>query len=156
MQEAPTSCESNPSLEELLEFERLLFELSVRFANVPADRVVAAIESALIQLVRFLGFDRSAFWEFIDEKQQHFLCTVAVEGVERLGAAQSPPTWLGSPRSFVRAAPSLFARTKISRPKQRPQRNIIAALAFAPFLSSLCPLTAASSQQSALGRSLHA
>ena len=61
MQQAPTRCESNPSLEELLEFERLLFELSVRFANVPADRVVAAIESALMQLVRFLGFDRSAF-----------------------------------------------------------------------------------------------
>ena len=80
MQEAPTSCESNPSLEELLEFERLLFELSVRFANVPADRVVAAIESALIQLVRFLGFDRSAFWEFVDEEQQYFLCSVAVEG----------------------------------------------------------------------------
>ena len=36
----------------------------------------------LVQLVRFLGFDRSAFWEFIDEEQQHFLCSVAVEGVE--------------------------------------------------------------------------
>jgi hypothetical protein len=47
----------------------------------------------------------------------------------------------------VRAAPSLFARTKISRPKQQPQRNIIAALAFAPFLSSLCPLMAASPRQ---------
>ena len=35
MQQAPTSCESNPSLEELLEFERLLSDLSVRFANVP-------------------------------------------------------------------------------------------------------------------------
>ena len=52
----------------------------------------------------------------------------------------------------MRAAPSLFARTKISRPKQQPQRNIIAALAFAPFLSSLCPLMAASPRQSALGR----
>ena len=82
MQDAPTSCESNPPLDELLEFERLLFELSVRFANVPADRVVAAIESALMQLVRFLGFDRSAFWEFIDQEQQHFLCSVAIEGVE--------------------------------------------------------------------------
>ena len=82
MQQAPTSGVSNPSLEELLEFERLLSELSVRFANVPGDQVVAAIESALTQLVRFLGFDRSAFWEFINEEQQHFLCSVAVEGVE--------------------------------------------------------------------------
>jgi PAS domain S-box-containing protein len=73
---------SHPSIEEFLEFERLLFELSVRFANIPTDRVVAEIETGLVQLVKFLGFDRSAFWEFIDEKQQHFLCTVAVEGVE--------------------------------------------------------------------------
>jgi len=82
MQEAPTSRAANPSIEELLEFERLLFELSVRFANVSADQVVAVIESALLQLVSFLDFDRSAFWEFVDEEQQHFLCSVAVEGVE--------------------------------------------------------------------------
>ena len=82
MQEAPTNRAANPSIEELLEFERLLFELSVRFANVSADQVVAVIESALLQLVSFLDFDRSAFWEFVDEEQQHFLCSVAVEGVE--------------------------------------------------------------------------
>ena len=54
----------------------------MRFANVPVDQVVAVIESALLQLVSFLDFDRSAFWEFVDEEQQHFLCSVAVEGVE--------------------------------------------------------------------------
>ena len=73
---------ANAFIEELLEFERLLFELSVRFANVSAENVVASIEGALVELVRFLGFDRSAFWEFINEEQQHFLCSVAVEGVE--------------------------------------------------------------------------
>ena len=82
MQGAPPNRAANPSIEELLEFERLLFELSVRFANVPVDQVVAVIESALLQLVSFLDFDRSAFWEFVDEEQQHFLCSVAVEGVE--------------------------------------------------------------------------
>ena len=80
--QAPPNRAANPSIEELLEFERLLFELSVRFANVPVDQVVAVIESALLQLVSFLDFDRSAFWEFVDEEQQHFLCSVAVEGVE--------------------------------------------------------------------------
>jgi hypothetical protein len=86
---------SHPSIEEFLEFERLLFELSVRFANIPTDRVVAEIETGLVQLVKFLGFDRSAFWEFIDEKQQHFLCTVAVEGVEppRRGPIPSDLAW---------------------------------------------------------------
>ena len=82
VQAAPTSRASNAFIEELLEFERLLFELSVRFANVSAENVVASIEGALVELVRFLGFDRSAFWEFINEEQQHFLCSVAVEGVE--------------------------------------------------------------------------
>jgi hypothetical protein len=80
MHEAPASCESNPSLEELLEFERLLFELSVRIANILADRVVAAIESALMQLVKFLGFDRSAFWEFIDQEQLGLLRNCVRDG----------------------------------------------------------------------------
>jgi PAS domain S-box-containing protein len=86
---------SDPSIEEHLEFERLLFELSVRFANIPADRVVAEIETGLMQLVKFLGFDRSIFWEFLDHEQQSFLCTVAVEGVEppRRGAIPSELAW---------------------------------------------------------------
>jgi PAS domain S-box-containing protein len=79
---AHASPASDPSLEELFEFERLLFDLSVRFANVSADRVVDEIDRALMQLVKFLGFDRSAFWEFVDDEQQNFLVTVAVEGVE--------------------------------------------------------------------------
>jgi PAS domain S-box-containing protein len=73
---------SGTSLEELLAFERLLSNLSVRFANVAVDQVIAEIESALKQLLEFLGFDRSAFWEFPDKEKPHFLCSVAVEGVE--------------------------------------------------------------------------
>jgi hypothetical protein len=73
IQMAHASPASDPSFDELFEFERLLFDLSVRFANVPADRVVDEIERALMQLVKFLGFDRS---------EQNFLCSVAVEGVE--------------------------------------------------------------------------
>jgi GAF domain-containing protein len=95
MTEAPTSHASNGLIEELLEFERLLFELSVRFADVSAERVVAEIESALLGLVSFLDFDRCAFWEFLDEEQQHFLCTVAVDGVEppERGPAPAELAW---------------------------------------------------------------
>ena len=60
----------------------MLSDLSARFANVTVDQVVAEIEPALELLLKFLGFDRSAFWEFVDEKKQYFLCSVAVEGVE--------------------------------------------------------------------------
>ena len=67
----------------------------MRFANVSADQVVAAIEGALLGLVRFLDFDRGAFWEFVDERQQHFICTVAVEGVEppRRGPVPADLAW---------------------------------------------------------------
>jgi PAS domain S-box-containing protein len=70
------------SLEELLTFERLLFDLSARFANVAGDQVVAEVESALKQLLKFLGFDRSTLAEFTAEGKQDILCSVQVRGVE--------------------------------------------------------------------------
>ena len=43
----PTGHEAEASLEELLAFERLLSDLSARFANVADEQVIAEIESAL-------------------------------------------------------------------------------------------------------------
>jgi formate hydrogenlyase transcriptional activator len=94
---APSRHTSNPSLQELLGFERLLSDVSARFANVFGDRVVEELEGALKRLLEFLGFDRCAFWEFGGE-EQYFLCSVAVEGVE-------PPA-----RGPVPAQLSWFAR----------------------------------------------
>ncbi len=79
-----TSRASDVSLEELLAFERLLFDLSARFANVAGEQVVSEIEIALKQLIEFLGFDRSSFAEFTDGGKANFICTVAAEGVEPL------------------------------------------------------------------------
>jgi signal transduction histidine kinase len=76
-----TSRASEALLEELLAFERLLFDLSARFANVAGEQVVSEIENTLKQLIEFLGFDRCTFAEHIEGKP-YILCSVAVEGVE--------------------------------------------------------------------------
>ncbi len=84
------------SLEELLAFERLLFDLSARFANVAGEQVVAEIESALKQFLKFLGFDRSTFSEFTADGKQDILCSVQVKGVEPhlLGPVPAHLSWL--------------------------------------------------------------
>jgi PAS domain S-box-containing protein len=85
-----TSRASRKSLEELIAFERLLSDLSARFANVASEQVVAEIEVALRLLLKFLGFDRSNFAEFTDGGQQNLLCAVAVEGVQPLSPGPMP------------------------------------------------------------------
>ncbi len=55
---------------------------SARFANVAGEQVVAEIESALKQLLKFLGFDRGTLIQSPAEGKQDILCSVAVEGVE--------------------------------------------------------------------------
>jgi PAS domain S-box-containing protein len=77
-----TNRTSEPSLQELLAFERLLSDLSARFANVAVDEVVSEIQAALEQLLKFLGFDRSAFAEVVDGDKQYILCSAAAEGVK--------------------------------------------------------------------------
>ena len=83
---ATTSRAAEASLEELLTFERLLADLSARFANVSSDQVELEIESALNQLLEFLDFDRSNFGEFTADGWANILCSVATDGVERYPA----------------------------------------------------------------------
>ncbi|WP_084302347.1 sensor histidine kinase [Bradyrhizobium sp. WSM2254] len=80
----PQSRGPDPSLDELLAFERLRFDLSSRFANVAADQVVAEIEIALKRLYEFLGFARATFGEFSDAGELSVLCSAAAEGLEPL------------------------------------------------------------------------
>jgi hypothetical protein len=146
---AATSSASAPSLEELLAFERLLSDLSARFANVAVDQVVAEIEAALERLLKFLGFDRSAFAEVIDGDRQCILCSAAAEGVKAplRGPIPAHFNWF--------TGQLLSGRTVVIRSHEDipPQPNTIVALVFAPSFSFRCLLVVVSSPRSALARS---
>ena len=95
------------SLEELLKFERLLADLSVRFANVSGDEVELEIEIALKHLLKFLDFDRGSFGEFAANGWVTVICSVAREGVDRY------PQVAGDFRELVsRSAPCGKNRTR--------------------------------------------
>lgn len=48
-------------------FERLLYEISSKFVNLPASEVDQEINDAIRQVVEFLGIDQSVFGEFKDD-----------------------------------------------------------------------------------------
>ena len=80
----------DPSVQELIAFERMLADLSARLANVSAERVETEIELAQIILREFLGFDRSTFGEFQDDGSLVVLSSTAAEGVEATGHGPLP------------------------------------------------------------------
>src|SRR5438552_6574002 len=79
---AGTAPNSDASAEELLAFERMLADLSARFANVPAEQVEVEIRIVQTILLKFLGFDRCTFAEFQDDGSLVVLSSIAVEGIE--------------------------------------------------------------------------
>ncbi len=83
------------SAEELLAFERMLADLSARFANIPVEQVDFEIQLAQTILRQFLEFDRSTFGEFQDDGSLVVLSSTAVEGFEPTPLGQLPAqlTW---------------------------------------------------------------
>jgi PAS domain S-box-containing protein len=57
-------------VQDRLWFEALLAELSATFVNIPASQVDSQIESALQQIVVFLGIDRGGLAELLADKKQ--------------------------------------------------------------------------------------
>jgi formate hydrogenlyase transcriptional activator len=82
---------SDTSVEELLAFERLLADLSARFANVPVERVETEIQISQKLMLDFLGFDRSTFAEFQEDGSLVVLASTAVEGVDATPLGPLPP-----------------------------------------------------------------
>ena len=78
------------SVEELLAFERMLADLSARFANVPLESVESEIQIAQRILREFLGFDRATFGEFQEDGSLVVLSSTAVEGFEPTPLGQLP------------------------------------------------------------------
>jgi formate hydrogenlyase transcriptional activator len=83
------------SVEELLAFERMLADLSARFANVPIEKVEFEIQVAQSILRQFLEFDRVTFGEFQEDGTLVVLSSTAVEGFEPtpLGQLAGQLTW---------------------------------------------------------------
>jgi formate hydrogenlyase transcriptional activator len=81
---------SDVSVDELLVFERMLADLSARFANIPTERVEAELQIAQIILREFLGFDRSTFGEFQEDGSLLVLSSTAVSGFEPTPLGQLP------------------------------------------------------------------
>jgi formate hydrogenlyase transcriptional activator len=83
------------SVEELLAFERMLADLSARFANVPIEKVEFEIQVAQTILRQFLEFDRATFGEFQEDGSLVVLSSTAVEGFEPTPLGQLPGqlTW---------------------------------------------------------------
>lgn len=140
------------SLEEFLTFERLLFDLSARFANVPIVQVETEIDSALMQIQEFLGFDRSNFFEFTADGRATILGSIARVGVERhpLGPAPAFLNWyLGQ----VRAGKVMRVQSIEDLPPEANKSHTIGRPASAPVSDSRSVSVAASWASSALRRS---
>jgi PAS domain S-box-containing protein len=73
------------TLEEQIEFERLVSRLSVSFINLPADRVDDAIREALAGIGESLDFDRCTFYRILPDGMAN-----APVGWERPGTPAAP------------------------------------------------------------------
>jgi formate hydrogenlyase transcriptional activator len=83
------------SIEEVLAFERMLADLSARFANLPGEQVECEIQVAQTIIRQFLDFDRGTFGAFQEDGTLVVLSSTAVEGLEPtpLGPLPAQLTW---------------------------------------------------------------
>ncbi|MDM4018247.1 sigma 54-interacting transcriptional regulator [Roseiconus lacunae] len=68
--EAAEQASDTQRLQEQLEFERMLANLSAGFVNLPCDQLDNRIDEGLRTIVQFLGNDRSTFVEFVDDENE--------------------------------------------------------------------------------------
>jgi formate hydrogenlyase transcriptional activator len=86
----PDVAPDGASAEELLAFERMLADLSARFANIPVEQVETEIQIAQTILRQFLGFDRSTFGEFLEDGSLTVLSSTVADGFDPTPLGQLP------------------------------------------------------------------
>ena len=109
------------TLDERLAFERLLADLSARFANVPGDRLEIEIEDVLGRILDFLGFDRSTVFEFGDAGSIVVLCSTALNGVQAIPRGALTYHCHGISANFAREESSLLIAFGASSRRFRAQ-----------------------------------
>ena len=98
-----TEPDRQAKLEERLQFETLLADLSSRFVNVPPDQVDREIAEAQSSICECLGIDHSALWQASPDDPKNYLLPIFIE-VETLLRLQIA-------RSLPRCFPGLWERS---------------------------------------------
>ncbi len=70
-----TEAEVRHKLEERLQFETLLTEISAYFVNLPTDQIDGHIKDAQRRICECLGLDLSSLWQWSDEKPRFLTVT---------------------------------------------------------------------------------
>ena len=65
-----------------LAFERMLVDVTSRFADVPPEAMVGEVEKTLKRLVAFFGYDRCSYGEFGPDGGLKVLCSASGHGVK--------------------------------------------------------------------------
>jgi formate hydrogenlyase transcriptional activator len=109
------------ALEEQLEFERFVAELSFQFINLPGDQVAEAIKTGLGRICQQLGIDRSTFYKIDEEGSLTDPISWSAEGISPLNAqlpARSMFPWT-SERILAGEVPAFSAIADIPAPTDR-------------------------------------
>ncbi len=62
-------------MEEELQFEKLLIEISTHFVNLPAEKIDGEIEDAQRRICECIGLDISALWQVLGEIPRNYVLT---------------------------------------------------------------------------------
>jgi two-component system, LuxR family, sensor kinase FixL len=85
----PENIDPHVELEERLQFETLIADLSSRFVNLPAGKVDGEIEGALRRICEFVGIDLAVLWQRSDGASGSFTPTHRYSAQEDLQPPES-------------------------------------------------------------------